>query len=306
MSRKSSGASVRARLLNLAKTKGMIYNQALVRYALEGLLLRLSLSPYTDRFVLKGAMLYILWQPDNPPRATRDLDLLCFGSPEPARCQKIFQDIAQIEATDGLQFKSSSVQAEPIRLEDLYSGIRVTLTAYLDTARIPLQVDVGFGDQPIPEALYHSYPALLREQKPRVRAYAPETVIAEKLHAMAERGLANSRFKDFFDVDYLADHFSFQSESLSEAIRATFQRRGRTFPTLPLVAWTPVFHGEPSKQAQWVAFLRKASLMSSALPDVMARIESFLLPPLTRARDQYGENATWPPGGPWVSAPSVA
>ena len=295
------GTSVRVRLLNLAKSRGMVYNQVLVRYALEGLMLRLSLSPHADRFVLKGAMLYVLWEPDNPPRATKDLDLLCFGPPDPIRCRQIFQEVARLELgqPDGLQFDSSSVRAAPIRLEDLYGGIRVILTAHLDTARIPLQVDLGFGDQVVPEAREYQYPALLREQKPQLRAYARETVIAEKLHAMVERGVTNSRFKDFFDISYLAEHYSFQSELLGAAIRATFQRRGSPFPTMPTVAWTPAFHGDPSKQGQWTGFLRKSGLSAKSLPETMAQIESFLYTPLAGARDQQDGTASWPPGGPW-------
>jgi len=144
----------------------MVYNQALVRYALEGLLLRLSLSRHADRFILKGAMLYVLWQPDAPPRATQDLDLLCFGRPEPAVCLELFEEIAQVELDepDGLKF--DNVSATPIRLEDLYGGIRVNLTAHLDTARIPLQVDLGFGDRPVPEAQCHQYPALTPTNSP--------------------------------------------------------------------------------------------------------------------------------------------
>lgn len=298
--KRNVGASVRTRLLTLSQSRGMIYNQALVRYALEGLLLRLSLSRHADRFILKGAMLYVLWQPDNPPRATQDLDLLCFGPPEPAVCRELFEEISQfqLDDPDGLRF--DGVQASPIRLEDLYGGIRVNVTAHLDTARIPLQIDLGFGDRPVPEALHLEYPALLRDQRPQLRVYAKETVIAEKLHAMVERGLANSRSKDFFDISYLAQHFSFQCETLSAAIQATFKRRGRSFPAGPVVAWTPQFHGDPAKQSQWAAFLRKGRLSAKSLPDVMAQIESFLHLPLSSAQSEQSASATWPPGGPWT------
>ena len=298
--KRNPGASVRARLLTLSQSRGMVYNQALVRYALEGLLLRLSLSRHTDRFILKGAMLYVLWQPENPPRATQDLDLLCFGPPEPSVCRELFEEIAQLqlEESDGLRF--DSVQAAPIRLEDLYGGIRVNVTAHLDTARIPLQIDLGFGDRPVPEALQVPYPALLRNQKPLLRVYAQETVIAEKLHAMVERGLTNSRFKDFFDISYLAEHFPFQCDTLSAAIRATFKRRGRSFPTAPIVAWTSLFHGDPVKQTQWAAFLRKGRLSAMTLPDIMNQIESFLHLPLSLAQSQQSAaSKSWPPGGPW-------
>ena len=299
--KRNLGVSVRTRLLTLSQARGMVYNQALVRYALEGILLRISLGRHADRFILKGAMLYVIWQPDNPPRATQDLDLLCFGPPEPAFCRELFEEISQFQPgePDGLRF--DSVSATPIRLEDLYGGIRVNVTAYLDTARIPLQVDLGFGDRPVPEALRLHYPALLREQKPQLRVYAQETVIAEKLHAMVERGLTNSRYKDFFDINYLAEHFPFECEILSAAICSTFERRGRAFPAGPIVAWTPQFYDDPVKQLQWAAFLRKAGLAAKPLPGVMAQIESFLQLPLSCAQSQQRATASWAPGGPWSS-----
>jgi len=106
--KRNLAVSVRMRLLTLSKERGMVYNQALVRYALEGLLLRLSLSRHADRFILKGAMLYVLWQPDAPPRATQDLDLLCFGRPEPAFCLELFEEIAQVELDGHCQLLSPS------------------------------------------------------------------------------------------------------------------------------------------------------------------------------------------------------
>ncbi len=293
--------SARARLLSLAKAQGSVYNQVLVRYALEGILVRLCASQHGARFILKGAMLYILWKPDGPPRFTQDLDLLCFGPPDVQALQALFSEVCEIEPQepDGLTFDLGSIVAEPIRQEDLYGGVRVTLTSYLDTARIQLQIDVGFGDAPVPQALQYEYPALLRKTKPILRAYAQETAIAEKLHAMVERGLANSRAKDFFDIDYLAKHFAFQGDVLTAAITSTFSRRGRSLPVLPIVAWTKAYFEDPIKLSQWTAFLRKGNLPGQPFEEVVARIESFLSTPLMSAIEGTQWQGVWTPGGPW-------
>ena len=140
------------------------------------------------------------------------------------------------------------------RSNDLYGGVRVNLTARLDTARIPLQIDIGFGDSVVPEAVTREYPALLRRPV-ELKAYSHETAIAEKCHAMAERGAFNSRMKDFFDVYYLSQRFAFQGHRLVDALRSTFQRRGRTLtpPSAPLLALTSAFYENPATVAQWQA-----------------------------------------------------
>jgi len=200
------GASVRQHLLNLAHARGRPLEGLLTRYALERLLHRLSLSPYRERFVLKGALLLTTWF-DEPHRATRDLDLLGFGDPSDDALLTAFREVMTIGVDDGIAFDSAGLQIQPIREDMQYGGSRLRTTAALAGARIPVVVDVGFGDAVEPGIEDIQLPVLLDMPSPRLRAYPQETVIAEKLHAMVTLGLANSRMKDYYDVWMLVRTF---------------------------------------------------------------------------------------------------
>jgi predicted nucleotidyltransferase component of viral defense system len=222
---KDIAASVRARLLQLAKTRGEDFQLLLTRYANERLLYRLSKSRHASGFVLKGAALFMLWT-EKPHRATRDVDLLGFGDPSPDRIRGVLHDVVETKVDDdGLVFDASSLEIGAIREEQEYGGIRAVLIARLAAAKIRLQIDVGFGDVITPQAIDVDYPALLEFPAPHLRAYPRETVVAEKLEAIVHLGLANSRMKDFYDLMVLSRSFTFEGDVLVRAIRATFERR---------------------------------------------------------------------------------
>jgi len=211
-------ASVKQRLLNLARAQGEDFNTLLVRYAIERFLYRLSKSSLSDQMVLKGAMLFVVWRP-TPHRPTRDLDLLGFGDPSPESVAERIKDIlATTFEDDGLHFDSESIEAGPIREDQTYGGVRVTFRAMLGKARIDLQVDVGFGDAVVGPNVTASYPSLLGFPAAVIRVYSREAVIAEKLHAMVELGSVNSRMKDFYDILILSREFDFDDRGLVEAI----------------------------------------------------------------------------------------
>ena len=193
-------ASVRARLQNVARARQANFQRILTQYALERLLFRLSISPHNDWFVLKGAMLYAAWLED-PFRTTRDLDLLSFGEPEAQHLVQVFREIFdQAVQDDGMSFDSDRMVAEPIRGDQLYGGFRVISSAYLGTAIIPIQIDIGFDDVVTPGPSEVQYPVLLDHPAPKLKAYPSETVVAEKFEAMVALDLANSRMKDFYDL----------------------------------------------------------------------------------------------------------
>jgi hypothetical protein len=162
------GPSVRQRLLNLAKERREDFNFVLLRYGLERLLYRLGTSKHAGTFILKGAMLFPLWS-GNPHRSTRDMDLLGSGPPELDRLVSVFREVASIHGDDGIVFLPETVKAEAIREDAIYDGIRLTLEAHLDAARISLQVDVGFGDSVTPAPVETDYPTLLKLPAPHVR-----------------------------------------------------------------------------------------------------------------------------------------
>jgi predicted nucleotidyltransferase component of viral defense system len=262
------GASVRQRLLNLAKARGQPLELLLTRYALERLLHRLSLSPHRERFVLKGALLLTTWF-DEPHRATRDLDLLGFGDPSEDALLAVLREVMMIAVDDGVSFDTTKLKIQPIR-EDLdYGGSRLSTTALLSGARIPIVVDVGFGDAIEPGAEDIELPVLLDMPSPRLRAYPLETVIAEKLHAMVTLGMANSRMKDYYDVWMLTRAFTLDPNRLRRAVDATFARRDTSLLASVPEGLSDAFAADPGKQAQWQAFARNLSASRPGLDEVV-------------------------------------
>lgn len=297
---KDVGASARARLLALARERGEDFQLVLTRYAGERLLYRLAQSPHGTSFVLKGAALFTLWT-GAPHRATRDVDLLGFGEASETRIRAVFEEIVALDVVDdGVLFDAESLAVGPIREEQEYDGLRVTLVARVTTAVVRLQIDIGFGDVVTPHAMVVELPSLLGFPAPRLRAYPRETVVAEKIEAIVQLGLANSRMKDFYDLAALSRMFEFEGESLVRAIRATFRRRGTALPIAPPVAFTTVFTEDATKNTQWTAFMRKSEAAGfPRLADAVASIVAFLEEPL-RAAAAGGEfRRTWAAGGPW-------
>jgi predicted nucleotidyltransferase component of viral defense system len=252
------GASVRQRLLNLAHARGQPMELLLTRYALERLLHRLSLSPHRERFALKGAMLLATWF-DEPHRATRDVDLLGFGDAAEDALLGTFREIMAVEVDDGVSFDLKGLRIEAIREEVDYGGSRIRTTAALAGARIPITVDIGFGDAVEPGVEDIDLPVLLDMPSPHLRAYPPETVIAEKFHAMVVLGQANSRMKDYYDVWMLTGAFDIEHERLRRAIVATFARRSTVIPAAIPDGLSDAFATDPGKQRQWDAFARNLS-----------------------------------------------
>lgn len=217
-------ASVRARLKQQADAKGEAFDLVLTRFALERLLYRLSVSPHAADFLLKGALLFSLWF-EHPHRATRDADLLGFGSSELKAVEKKFREIVSIAFDDGIQFATDSVTATEIRKQDGYGGVRVDIKATLDRARISVQVDIGFGDVVTPAAEQVTYPKLLDEfPEPKLRAYPRYTVIAEKLHAICLLGMTNSRMKDYFDLLVLSQETGLDTDVLATDVPHRYRR----------------------------------------------------------------------------------
>lgn len=280
---KNHAASVRARLLNVAKAQRVDFNQVLIRFALERILYRMSQSAYADRFLLKGALLFTLWY-DMPHRATRDADLLGFGPSDLDSIAQTFRDIASVEAQDGITFDPTSVTATEIRKNAGYTGAQVLITGEIAKARCKTQIDIGFGDAVTPGPIEATYPVLLDDlPAPQLRTYPVYTVIAEKLHASALLGMTNSRLKDYLDLSVLLEREILDAEILAGAIAATFARRGMAVPTAPPVGLTEEFATDPSRQAMWHAFIKKNELAHQALSETVTTLRCALEPALLRA-----------------------
>jgi len=291
------GASVRARLLERARREKTDYQLLLTRYALERLLYRLSVSALRDRFVLKGALLFSAWLRD-PFRPTRDLDLLGYGPNDAEAIAQSFRTICSTAVPDdGLAFDSEGATVTPIREELEYGGMRVQTNALLDGARIPIQVDVAFGDILTPGPVEIDYPVLLDSPAPHLRVYPVETVVAEKFHAIVFLGIANSRLKDFYDLWLISRTFAFDGTTLYAAVQRTFDRRETPIPEDVPTGLTGSYAEEWG--GRWAAFLRREHMQAvpTELSQLLEDLRQFLVP-LTVAPEG---SSHWPVGGPWAS-----
>ena len=247
-------------------------------------------------------MLFSLWSGE-AHRPTRDLDLLGSGDARVSRMEEVMRELCQVPCDDGLEFDPVSVRGEEIRSPDEYDGVRIKLVGRLAGARVPLQVDIGFGDAVVPPPETIDYPSLLDLPPPRLRAYPREVVVAEKLQALVQLGMANTRMKDFYDLWMLARQFDFEGERLGQAIAATFERRRTPIPAEAPLALTSEFHGNAAKQTQWRAFLRRGSATEAAeLATAVELIAAFVMPPAAAARAGDAFASRWQKGGPWKHA----
>lgn len=306
-SRKNVSASVRARLLNLARSTNRDFQELALRYAVERFLVRLASSAHKDRFILKGAMLYIAWKLDDK-RTTMDLDLLGIGSPDPERLADVFRQICEVETEDdGLLFDKDNVKAAPIREEAIYDGVRVVVRVSLGAMAIRLQVDVGFGDTVVPAAQHSEFPALLAEQGPVVKAYSPETVIAEKFNAMVLLGMANSRMKDYFDIWMLSQNFTLEGTVLREAILNTFAKRQTALPDSEPIGLSEEFSGNGSKLLQWQGFVKRQRRQETApsLREAVAMAHEFLMPVAASIFGSAPVPVRWSPSDGWQDRPDA-
>jgi predicted nucleotidyltransferase component of viral defense system len=302
MSRRSPvnlAASIRQRLQNRARERGEDFQRTLTQYAIERLLYRLGRSQYRLRFTLKGAMLYRVWG-ETAPRNTKDLDLLGTGDCSVAAITEVFRDLADelVGEPDGVTFDADSIQAEEIAEQAEYKGVRVRMSAQLDSARIKVQVDVGVGDAIFPTATRGRYPTILDLPAPEIPMYPRETVVAEKFHAITVLALGNSRLKDFYDLWFLAQHFRYEGPALAQAVKTTFDRRSAVIPTTLPLALTEEFWSDPARQAGWDAFLQRTEALGAGelrLEEAVRMARDFVIP-----ATKEPVPGMWLPGGPWT------
>lgn len=301
-------ASIRERLLQHARVTGEDFQLVLTEFANERFLYRLGASAYRDHFILKGATLFTLWE-GHLHRPTRDLDLLGAGSSKVEDVVAVCKAICslQVEVEDGIVFDLASVHGMRIREDADYEGVRVQLRAELAGARIPVQIDIGFGDAVEPGGQLVHFPVLLPMERPLIRAYPKETAIAEKLHAMVILDMANSRMKDFHDIWFMSTHWSFNLGTLRAAITSTFERRNTPMPAKLPTALTAAFLTAPEKQAQWRAFRRRLGEERSLLDlsGVGAAIQRFI-GPVILASVTITDAAVWEPGSGWIGGGGIS
>ena len=301
---KNLPASIRQRLLQVAKSSGRPFQEVLQYYAMERFLYRLSVSKHADKFVLKGALMLTAWGASSI-RPTRDIDLLGHLPNQVDDLVKVIHDVCvQDVEPDALVFDPTSITGRVIKEDADYEGVRVTFRGSLQKVPLPMQIDVGFGDVVYPGALVTEYPTILGQAAPKLRGHSRESAVAEKFEAMVQLGLLNSRMKDFYDIWLLSRQFDFDGATLAGAIEKTFTHRGTTVTPEP-TAFSPAFATDASKVAQWRGFLRKIRL-DEASPELVAvseAIREFLSAPAAAIRDGRSFTQTWRAAGPWIELP---
>lgn len=278
---KNLAASVKQRLLNLARAQGRGFDILLVRFALERLLFRLSQSAHRDNYVLKGGMLVRQWL-DHDNRETRDADFLGFGDADAEKIKAIFAEIMAIAGDDGLAFDTSALTAATIREETEYGGIRLKANAYLERTRIPVTLDIAFGDALVDASQTIEYPALLDMERPSIRAYPPAQVIAEKFQAVVALGLANGRMKDFYDLWAIPKSMPVDEQALDTAIAATFERRATPIPNERPSGLSAAMAEDATAQQRWRAYMESLELPVPDFAEVLDDIWALLAPSCAR------------------------
>jgi len=292
--------SIRQRLLNKSRTQGRPFQELLQYFAMERFLYRLAKSPYSGRFILKDALLLTAWRAPQS-RPTMDIDLEGRVNNELDHIKEVVATVCGVDVEpDGIAFNRTSIEVSRIKEDADYEGLRVQFHATLARARIPMQLDIGFGDVITPGPTDIEYPSLLDFPAPVLRAYPKETVVAEKLEALTALGLLNSRMKDFYDLALLFRMYPFEGERLLKAISATFRHRGTTIEVEP-IGLTQAYCDYPARAIQWRAFVRRSRFGEEAgdLGRLVADIRTFALPVLSAIALGNSFKAIWKPGGPW-------
>lgn len=277
-----NAASVKVKLKNFAIKTGRTFQEALTYYGLERTIYRISVSEYADHFVLKGGIFLYAIYDRNYERATTDVDLLARQISNSCKEMKsVFQNILSREIDDALTFDIDSVAVEDTTEFKEYHGLHVSAIGYLDRTRIPVGIDIGFGDVIYPDAVKMELPVILDMESPMINAYSLESSIAEKLEAIIRNGYLNSRYKDFYDIYVLSTKYEFAFDELKKAVIETFENR-RTPLTVNSAAFSDEFLNDPMHQTRWNAFLKKKkALVQISMSDALERIKVFVLPLLT-------------------------
>lgn len=293
-------ASVLARLRNIAKARGAPFQQMLQQYAIERFLYRVSKSKHSQTVVLKGALL-LKTIGISGARPTMDIDMLREGKADQASLVALVKDCATLDVpADGVTFLAGSVTAEEITKDSEYKGTRILMDARMDNVRLRIQVDFGVGDVMKPGPRVLEYPVLLDGDTIQLRAYPIESAIAEKLQAMVALGSANSRMKDFYDVWICSKHLDFETDTLINAIGATFKNRETSVPADDFEGLTADFADQ--HRVQWNAFVRKMGEddLTDSLGRVVSDLRIFALPLLRSLARGEQLAQQWRAGKEWV------
>jgi len=286
-------ASVKDRLKNISIATGKTVQELLTAYGFERTIFRLSKSRYASNFTLKGGIfLYAVFN-GNYARATTDIDLLAQKISNDVEDMKaVFTDIFSLEVDDPLSYDLASLDVHPITEFKEYHGVNVSIMAYLDRTRIPISIDIGFGDVVVPERVMMDFPVILSNENPRIYAYSLCSSVAEKFEAIVSLAYDNSRFKDYYDLYVLATTHDFSGKEMVEAVRETFENRHSSLNEI--VAFEEGFADNPLRQSRWNAFVKKKkALLPITLQETIDMIQKFMQPVADAVMNDTKLDASW-------------
>lgn len=289
----TNATSVKDRLKRQAIEEKKTMQDKLVTYGLERTIYRLSISNYVERFTLKGGIfLYALFDGEYA-RATTDIDLLAQRIPNDVEEMKqVFKDIFSIECDDALRFDLDTLEVISITEFKEYHGVNVSIIGYLDRTKVPVSIDIGFGDVVYPERMKMEFPVLLDMEVPEVYAYSIYSVIAEKFEAFVSLGLANGRYKDFYDIYVLADRYDLDGTELKNAIVETFSHRGTLFDDI--ASFEDGFTDDVTRQGRWNSFVKKKkALVKVGFEETMQLLKKLLIPIVDAIKNDEKFDLTW-------------
>ncbi|MDD5687751.1 MAG: nucleotidyl transferase AbiEii/AbiGii toxin family protein [Elusimicrobia bacterium] len=298
---KNIEASIRARLQSKAKETNRPFSEILQYYGMERFLYRFSCSKYTNKFILKGALMFTVWQiPER--RTTLDIDFLARFDNQVSHIEKVVKDVCNISVVpDGLVFDSGTVSGQKIKENADYEGVRVKFLGFLERSRISMQIDVGFGDIIYPNPKNIEYPSILDLPKPHIKGYTIESVVSEKFEAMVKLGLLNSRMKDFYDIWVMIHQFDFNGSEIIEALKKTFKHRKTILPECKPLFAEEIYNEKSDRQTLWQAFLKKGDIEHAPdkLHTIAIEIEKFLVEPINASISNKEFKKTWSVSGQW-------
>ncbi len=300
-SKKNIAASVHQRLLNKAKDSNRPFNEILQYFTIERFIYRLSKSPHAEKFILKGALMFIAWN-TSLFRPTKDIDLLGRINNSVEEIVAAVTDVCtQDVESDGISFDTDTISAMRITEDTDYEGVRVRVKGTLGTIRLSLQIDTGFGDVIVPKASKIIYPTILDFPAPKLKGYSMESTIAEKFQAMVKLGILNSRMKDFYDIWLLSKQFDYKGQMLSTAIQKTFENRKTEIP-IESTIFKDSFTYDRMKEAQWQAFVKKTKLDNApeTFVEAIVAVKAFIIPIIAALVDGKTFQKTWTAPGPWL------
>jgi len=299
---KNIQASIRARLKNKTKEANRSFSEILQYYGMERFLYRFSCSKYVDKFILKGALMFTVWQiPER--RTTLDIDFSARFNNHIASIEKVIRDVCKVSVIpDGLMFDSNTVKAQKIKEGADYEGVRVKFRGFLERARVAMQIDVGFGDIIYPKPKTIDYPVILDLPKPHLKGYTIESVVSEKFESMIKLGLLNSRMKDFYDIWLMMRQFDFNGSKLIEALKKTFDHRKTPLPERKPLFTEEIYDEKSDRQGLWKSFLKKGDIKHAPekLNITAKTIEGFLIKPLSAIKSKQNFDKSWNAPGPWT------